>query len=248
MARGSGLPEVAPLRAIMCDMDGLLIDSEPLSALAFARFLERRGRTALPETMERTLGRRLPEAMAIIKSMYELEDSPDSLQTEFDRLRLDALRGNVLPMPGALELLHWARAAGLSIALATSSARNQADISLSETGLTGLFDAEVTGDEIEHGKPDPDIYLLAGERLGTPPGSCVVLEDAPAGLAAAAAAGMHRLWVPNPTSAGLDPVVSVDARLTDLLAARDWLETYLARSHGETGPNSATVITGSASR
>lgn len=225
-----GLPVAAPLRALICDMDGLLIDSEPFSDLAFARLFERRGRTKLPETMERTLGRRMPEAMAIIKTMYELDDSPEALEIEFDLLRMDALRGNILPMPGAVELLAWARSASLLIALATSSARNQAELSLSETGLAGLFDEEVTGDEVEHGKPAPDIYQLAAERLGVSPASCVVLEDAPAGLVAAAAAGMHRVWIPNPVSAGLDAGVPVDARLPDLFAARVWLAAYLDQS------------------
>lgn len=216
------------IRALVFDMDGLLVDSEGLAAMALERFLAEHGRTMVPGTMERTLGRRLPEAMAVIAEDYELAGDLPDLVAAYDHLRLEALRGNVRPMPGAPEIVRWARDRGLKIALATSSLRTHADLSLTEAGLAGLFDAEATGAEVERGKPEPDIFLLAAERLGVEPAACAVLEDAPAGLAAAAAAGMVPVWVPNANTRDLSSPVEVAVRCDDLFAARDWLADRVA--------------------
>ena len=212
------------IRGLIFDMDGLLIDSEPVAAAALARFLRQHGHEIRPGTMEQTLGRRLPEAMTIVAEAYQLAVPVAELARTYDELRLAALRGNLRPMPGAAALLAFARGAGLRLALATSSLRSHADLSLAETELAGLFDAEATGDEVERGKPEPDIFLLAAARLGLPAAACVVLEDAPAGIAAAAAAGMRRLWVPNAHTRGLPLPVPADATLPDLEAAIPWLQ------------------------
>lgn len=225
----------APIRALILDMDGLLIDSEPVAEEALVRFLRRHGHEIRPGTMEQILGRRLPEAVAIVAEAYALPVPVDELARTYDELRLAALRGNLRPMPGAAALLAFARAAGLRLALATSSGRAHADLSLAETELAGLFDAEATGDEVARGKPQPDIFLLAAERLGVPPAACVVLEDAPAGIAAAAAAGMRRLWVPNANTRGLALPVAADATLPDLEAAVPWL-----RARGVDPPTAPT--------
>ena len=215
------------VRALILDMDGLLVDTEHLAALALERFLDGHGKAMRAGTMERTLGRRLPEAMAIVASQYGLTEPLDSLVVEYDALRLNALRGNVRPMPGAPELLAWGRSVGLPMALATSSRRSHAELSLGEAGLTGFFAAEVTGEEVHHGKPNPEIFLAAAERLGITPDNCLVLEDAPAGLAAAVAGGMRCLWVPNDKTRGLAVGVPVDGVMDDLFQARTWIEARI---------------------
>jgi beta-phosphoglucomutase-like phosphatase (HAD superfamily) len=96
---------------------------------------------------------------------------------------------------------------------------------LAEAALMGRFDVEVTGDEVQYGKPAPDLFLLAAKRLGVPPASCVVFEDAPAGLEAAARAGMRRVWVPNAHTRHLTAPVLVDARLDSLPEAIGWLQS-----------------------
>ncbi len=240
---------VAPIEALIFDMDGLLVDSEPIAERALDQFLQLHGHTLRPETMEQTLGRRLPEAMTLIADLYGIALPVADLTKTYDELRLAALRGNLEPMPGAAALLTYARAAGLKLALATSSQRSHADLSLAETHLAGLFDAEATGDEVTHGKPAPDIFLLAAERLDTPPEACVVLEDAPAGLAAAAAAGMRRVWVPNPKTRGLPVAVPVDLTAPDLEAVIPWLETHgvsVSASNNDPGdPEPAAIRAGS---
>jgi HAD superfamily hydrolase (TIGR01509 family) len=220
MATGSE----APIAALICDMDGLLVDSEPLAERALTDFLRQHGHAMRPGTMAQTLGKRLPEAIGLLAEMYALPGEREELIATYDRMRLAALRGNLRPMPGAAALLTFAREAGLKLALATSSLRPHADLSLTETALAGLFDVEATGDEVVRGKPAPDIFLLAATRLGVEPTTCVVLEDAPAGLAAAMAAGMRALWIPNAATVGLQPASPPTATLPDLFEVIAWLE------------------------
>jgi HAD superfamily hydrolase (TIGR01509 family) len=214
----------APIAALVLDMDGLLVDSETASGQAMRHFLRGHGHEMLPSTFEDALGRRLPEAMAVVAAAYDLKGPLDELVVAFDAMRLEALRGNVVPMPGAVELLSWAASKGLPRALATSSSRGQAEVALSEAALMGRFDVEVTGDEVQFGKPAPDLFLLAAERLGVSPQCCVVFEDAPAGLEAAARARMRSVWVPNAHTRHLVAPVEVDARLESLADAIGWLE------------------------
>ena len=215
----------ALIAALIFDMDGLLVDSEDLAAGALAQFLQNHGVVMVEGTMEQTLGRRLPEAIEIVAEYYELPGDRAQLTAEYERLRLEAIRGRVTPMEGAAEILAWGREAGLRIALATSSLRTHALESLAHTGLLGLFDAEVTGELVTNGKPDPQMFLRAAEVLDVPPANAVVLEDAPAGLQAAFAAGMRSIWVPNQRTQSLDPKTTVTYRASSLIAAKTWLAT-----------------------
>jgi len=90
--------------------------------------------------------------------------------------------------------------------------------------LKGYFDIEATGDEVERGKPAPDLFLLAAARLGVEPANALVFEDAPAGVAAAKAAGMSVIWVPNAHTRNLELAVAPDYTATSLFEALGWLE------------------------
>lgn len=230
-----------PIRALICDMDGLLVDSEPLAESAMVAFLRRHERELRPDAMGQTLGRRLPEAMALIAEIYGLTDPLDILMRDYGEMRLAALRGHLRPMPGAAELIAFARDARLKLALATSSERSHADVSLAEAGLSGLFDAEVTGDAVERGKPAPDIFLAAARRLDIAPAACVVLEDAPAGIAAAHAAGMRAVCVPNSKTRALPFPISPDLVVPDLAAVIPWLWAQGVTAPGTPGGGGASV-------
>ena len=212
------------IRALIFDMDGLLVDSEPLAARAMDEFLTGHGLVRRDEVMVQLLGRRLPEAIAIVRDAYGLEHPMEALIEQYGEMRLAAVRGAVRLMPGAVEAIEFGRAAGLSIALATSGMRTHAAVSLAETGLRGMFDAEVTGDEVERGKPAPDLFLLAAERIGVEPAGCVVFEDAPNGVLAAQAAGMRVAAVPAAGHATTFPKPP-DVVLGSLLEAPAWLAT-----------------------
>ena len=160
---------IAPIRALVLDMDGLLVDTETVSGEALRLFLLGHGHEMLPSTLEGALGRRLPEAVVVVAAAYDLAGSLDELIVAFDAMRLEALRGNVVAMPGAIAArlgCHQRPAPALGD---VELSRCHAEVSLAEAALMGRFDVEVTGDEVEHGKPAPDLFLLAAERLGVPP-------------------------------------------------------------------------------
>ncbi|HEV2107989.1 MAG TPA: HAD family phosphatase [Thermomicrobiales bacterium] len=213
-----------PIDALIFDMDGTLVDSEPYAERAWEDFLREHGHELHDRVLGRMFGLRLLEGAAVVKEAYGLDLTVEAIAEMQDELRLAALKGNLEAMPGAGALIAFARAAGLRLALATSSLRHHADLSLAETELAGLFDAEVTGDEVRHGKPAPDIFLLASDRLGVGPERCVVFEDSPAGVAAALAANMRCLWVPSGKTTGLPAEQPPTATLPDLGAAIPWLE------------------------
>lgn len=206
-------------------MDGLLVDSESLAEAAMTSFLARYGHEPRAEVGAQLLGRRLPEALAIVREGYQLEVPVEELIAVYGAMRLAALRGSVKPMPGAAEIVAFGRSAGLKLALATSGQRTHADLSLGETGLAGLFDAEATGNEVERGKPAPDLFLLAAKRVGVAPSACVVFEDAPLGVAAAVAAGMRAVAVPNEKSRSMPFAVAPEITLPDLTAGIAWLRS-----------------------
>jgi HAD superfamily hydrolase (TIGR01509 family) len=233
----------APIKALIFDMDGLLVDSEPLAEVAMVDFLRRYGHERRAEVMGKLLGRRLPEAVAIVAEAYELPGPVDALILEYDTMRLDALRGRIQPMPGAHEIIAFAKQAGLKLALATSGQRSHADVSLAETGLAGSFAAEATGDDVERGKPAPDLFLLAAKRIGVEPARCVVLEDAPPGIAAADAAGMRSICVPNVKSKRLPFPVVPTVTVPDLAAAIPWLKAHGVSNRDQTDlPSSLPVL------
>ena len=121
-------------------------------------------------------------------------------------------------MPFAAEVVSALRSDGRSLAVATSSTAPFAHAALHRIGVDGLIDALVTGDEVERGKPDPEIYLLAAERLGVGAAGCVAIEDTPAGVAAAQAAGMICLAIPHALSPA-DGLGEADAIVDDLSGA-----------------------------
>ena len=215
-----------PIRAVIFDMDGTLVDSEPFAERAWADFLKAHGHQLDDRVLGRMFGLRLMEGAAVVKEAYDLELPVATIAEQQDALRLAALTGNLVPMPGTGAVLAFARGAGLWMALATSSLRHHADLTLAETELAGLFDAEVTGDEVAHGKPAPDIFLLASKRLDVASRHCVVFEDSPAGVAAALAANMRCLWIPTEKTASLPIPRQPSATLSNLAEAIPWLEEH----------------------
>ena len=101
------------------------------------------------------------------------------------------MSGKLEPMPGALELVRHLHALAIPQAIGSSAPRDNIPYVLRALGIAELFDATVSRWDVQHGKPAPDIFLAAAKRLDMPPGRCIVLEDAPAGIAAAGAAGMR---------------------------------------------------------
>ncbi|HMM41864.1 MAG TPA: HAD family phosphatase [Thermomicrobiales bacterium] len=185
------------IAAVVFDLDGLLIDSEPLQAWAWDTYAQRFGTTLRDDVLARMLGLRTVDASRIFVELLGLPVAPDVAMRERDELLLAAAPGQIAAHRGAVELVAHLRGRGVPLALATSGHRRYVDLALTSAGLSGAFDVEVTGDQVERGKPHPDIYLRAAELLSTPPERCLALEDAPNGVRAALAAGMVCFAIPD---------------------------------------------------
>jgi HAD superfamily hydrolase (TIGR01509 family) len=184
-------------QAIVFDMDGLMVDTEPLSHQVWAQLVSTFGHQLDDETYGRMIGRRGDASAQIAVNTYDLPLSVTELIVRKEAL-FDKVRANGVPvMPGLMALMEELARRGLPWAVATSSPSHHAQIILEQLGLSGVCQAVAAGNEVADGKPAPDLYLLAAERLGIPPENCLALEDSQPGAEAAAAAGMRVVAIPN---------------------------------------------------
>ncbi|MGH3356149.1 MAG: HAD family hydrolase [Nocardioidaceae bacterium] len=184
------------LQAVLWDMDGTLVDTEPVWIAAEHALAAEHGATWSREHALRLVGQDLLTSGSYIRDHMALDLSPEEVvEVLLDRV-VDEVRGQVAWLPGARELLDEQRAAGVPAALVTMSYRRLAD-AVVEALPAGAFDAVVVGDEVTNGKPDPEPYLRAAHLLGVDPSTCVAIEDSGAGAHSAQAAGCHVLAVPN---------------------------------------------------
>jgi HAD superfamily hydrolase (TIGR01509 family) len=212
------------IAAVVFDLDGLLVDSEPLQAWAWDEYVSRFGARLTPDVLHRMLGRRAVDAVEIAVEMLELPVTGADALRDRDEIFLAAVPGAILPMDGATELLATLRQRRVPIALATSGHRRYVDLALESSGMTGTFDVEVTGEMVTRGKPHPDVYLQAARLLGITPEHCIALEDAPNGIASAKAAGMLCFAVSSDPDSPHD-ISHADAVLASLRDVIPTLET-----------------------
>jgi HAD superfamily hydrolase (TIGR01509 family) len=186
------------MQAVIFDMDGLMLDTEPLAARAWTVAAAARRMRYDEAVNPRLVGRTFADCRTLILDHHGSDYPVDMLMDAWHEA-YDAIveREGVALKPGLLELLDWLEAQHIDKGVATSTRRERARAKLEQTGLIARFSALVGGDEIAHGKPAPDIFLLAAKRLGRAPRDCLVLEDSPAGLEAALRAGMDAIVVPD---------------------------------------------------
>jgi HAD superfamily hydrolase (TIGR01509 family) len=185
-----------PCRALLFDMDGLMVDSEPLWFRVQGDFVRARGGVWTRAEADQCTGRGLANALRVIQSQLGV-----AVDIERDTAAiLDGFAARVAELelkPGCRELLALAVARATPRAVASSSARRLIHAVLEHFALHPSFDAVVSGEAVTRQKPAPDIFLAAAERIGARPGDCVVLEDSLAGVEAARAAGMRVIAVPE---------------------------------------------------
>lgn len=184
--------------AVLLDMDGVLIDSEPIYRSIVREAVAAAGGQLTDALYASLLG--LPEAGVVAGLGARLGSGfdPDRYR-ETRRALLDTTfaQGPIPAKRHAGALLRELNKAGIAHAVATSTPRPRALRSLELSGLAGLVGPVVCGDDVVNGKPAPDIYLEAAARVGCPPPRCVVVEDSEAGIVAAGRAGMRAIFVPD---------------------------------------------------
>lgn len=185
------------IRAVVFDMDGLMLNTEDVFDLAGKQLLERRGRTMTDDIRRAMLGRRAHEAFSVLKLMTGIEDDIAVLMRETEEL-FDAIAVHCLDtMPGLLHLLELIEGRELPKAVATSSPRSYMTALLQRFDLLHRFPVTLTAEDVTHGKPHPEIYREAARQLGVEAHQMLVLEDSETGTRAAAAAGAFAVSVPN---------------------------------------------------
>jgi HAD superfamily hydrolase (TIGR01509 family) len=192
------------LQAVIFDLDGLMVDSEPLAREAWRSLLADYGHTMDEEMVNAILGLRLMDTSQLAKERFDLPLPVEEIAKRRNELLLALVPGNLEPMPGLVELLRATDGRGLRRAVATSSPGTYARVALREIGVADGFECIISGDMVSRGKPAPDTYLAVAAALALPPTVCLALEDSPVGVRAAKAAGMRCIAVPNEQSAGLD--------------------------------------------
>jgi HAD superfamily hydrolase (TIGR01509 family) len=193
----------APLRAVLFDMDGTLVETEHHWGQALRALARRLGGELSDEAREATVGGTMQMSMAILDADLGIRRTEEqwAADTRWVEATTAALmEAGIAWRPGAAELLQDVRAAGLATALVTTTPRHLADIVLRSVRAdlgADLFDVTVCGDEVPARKPDPAPYLQAMTALGVDPGACVVVEDSQPGATAGLAAGAAVLGVPS---------------------------------------------------
>ncbi|RLT37215.1 MAG: HAD family hydrolase [Chloroflexi bacterium] len=207
---------------VIYDLDGTLLDTEPLYRLATQEILDRYGASLPVELRAAMIGRPTPVAARVLVEMTGIPMTPEAFAAERDA-RLVSLFATAQPTRGALALTTHLRKHGVPQAIATSSMRHSLEAKrVAQPEWFASFDAIVTSEDVEHGKPAPDIFLEAARRIGGTPQVCLVLEDAPLGVQGALAAGM---WVVALPEAGHEGLVAGAHRVIahlDEFDPREW--------------------------
>jgi HAD superfamily hydrolase (TIGR01509 family) len=185
------------MRVVIFDLDGVLADSEPWWNEIDAKLLAEHGTTYRGQYHRNVLGVSYRIACEFYKKKFGLSASVEELMQRRGEIATEYFANRIGLFPAVKPVLQELRQMNLRLAVATSSVSASARPFLARHKLTDFFDVVVTGEEVERGKPAPDIYLRAAEKLGVPADGCLVIEDALSGVAAAKAAKMRVVAIPD---------------------------------------------------
>ena len=193
-----------PIRAVVFDLHGLMFNTETIFDLVGHEVLRRRGKVMTRDLIVQMMGRRSVEGLEIMIRMHDLPDTVPELYEESQQLFFELAENRLHPMPGLHELLGAIEREKIPKGVATSSARNYMERILNQFSLLHRFHTTLTAEDVTQGKPHPEIYLAAAQRLGVQPQEMLVLEDSQTGTNAAAAAGAFVVSIPHEHSAHHD--------------------------------------------
>jgi HAD superfamily hydrolase (TIGR01509 family) len=207
--------------AVIFDCDGTLVDSEPLAGKAWRRAVAPYGYTVSDEDLATCLGIPYARTHAYLAGRVALPDA-ETFWPSLSRELFALIDAELVPFADAVSAADELRARGVPVAVASSSPRERLDRTLARAGLR--FAITIAGDEVEHGKPAPDMFLLTAERLRTRPERCVVVEDSPPGVAAGRAAGMPTLGICRVP--GMESLLADADRVVTTISTRAILELF----------------------
>jgi len=179
------------IKGAIFDMDGVISDTQNLHASTEADLLKEYGIDITPEEISENYGGMLDREFfkTIFKKHGVLADTEIVFNRKWERM-VAITTDNITPIPGAIKIIYSSEKAGLKLAVASSAPARFIEIVLSGLKIREKFETTVSGDDVKHGKPDPEIFLLAAKKLNIKPQECVVIEDSYAGMVAAKKADM----------------------------------------------------------
>jgi HAD superfamily hydrolase (TIGR01509 family) len=186
--------------AVIFDMDGVLIDSEPLWKIAMEEVFHRHGSKLTKQDFQKTVGLRIDEVVVYWHRHEGWKDvSPKEVEQEIVMQMVELIRANATPLPGVIDTLKFLKEKGKRIGLATSSYEILVKTVLSELHIETYFDCTHSAEFEAYGKPHPAVYLTVADRLGIDPVHCLVVEDSLNGIISAKAARMKVVCIPEKT-------------------------------------------------
>lgn len=218
------------IEAVVFDMDGLMLDTEPLYKTAWQQALTELGHELDDASYLRFVGRSTEDCENDLARQLGAKFPLETFRSRWPTLwRACAHENGIATKPGLHEFIHFVQSEHLPIALATSSNSAFTEFSLGRADLQGTFDVVVTGDQVAQPKPAPDIYIEAARRLGVNPRHCLALEDSDAGILAASRAGMVSLLIPDLREPAEEAVRAAFRVLSSLHEARELVDTLMER-------------------
>ena len=185
------------MRAFIFDCDGVLVDSEKLSCGALNTIFDQFFGIDIGTDYAPIIGKALNDSISYYLEKYNCKGDLSSLMEAKEGAYRSSAKGKLKTFPGAVELLTDLVNKGIPIAVASSGSLEKIQFSLNEVGLTHFFKIIASSEEVQRGKPNPDVFILAADRLGVPPEHCVVIEDSLNGAKGALDAGMKVYGFPG---------------------------------------------------
>ncbi len=186
---------MSKVKAVIWDMDGVIADTAPYHFQAWQEVFQKRGVTFTENDFRRNFGQRNDTIIRNASGEGILQSELDAIASEKEKNYRQRVRGNIKPIPGAIKLMESLKEHGFCMALASSAPMENIQLIIGGLAINDYFQAIVSGREVKEGKPNPQGFLLAAQKLGVEPENCIVVEDAIAGVAAAKRAGMHCLAI-----------------------------------------------------
>lgn len=218
------------LQAAVFDMDGLMLDTEPIYRLAWRRAAGDFGHAIDDRLYFRLIGRSTRDAEAVLAGIFGDGFPREAFRARWlEHWREEVARRGIPHKPGLAATLEAVERLGMPKAVATSTEETDALFTLRLAGLSNRFDHIVTGNRVVRGKPAPDIFLVAADELGVSPARCIAFEDSDAGVVAAAAAGMWTVMVPDMKPPSAEARTRARRVLVSLEEAPGMLDSVISR-------------------
>ncbi len=221
-------PILRVMKALIFDMDGLMIDSERLYFQSERDIAGRFGKEINEVILWRMMGRNPIEGLEILVGELKLPLAPRDAVIMRNELMRELMKNDLRPMPGLFDIID-AFYGELKLAVSTGAQQEFLELAMNQLGVRDKFDVLQASDDIKRGKPDPEIFIRTCEKLGLKPGECIVLEDSENGVRAGRRAGCYVIAVPSEYTRGQDFAVA-SFIAADLYGAAEHIKALLRHS------------------